>query len=64
MKRFNLTEEDIKDIILWSRIWAEYIEDEEVLNMWDKRTEFVKDWGKRKFDLNKLFNDVETRKSE
>lgn len=55
IKKFNLSIEDIENIILWSRIWAEYVEDDEVLEMWKKKTNFVKDWGDRQFDLNKIF---------
>lgn len=38
MKVKDLT--DIEKVIIWARMWAEYVDDEEVITMWRNKAHF------------------------
>jgi len=42
-----------KDLILWGHQWAEYVDDEEVLKLWEEGKNLVIDYGEEsmRFDL-------------
>ena len=49
--------EDVRGIILWARQWAEYVDDQEVLDKWDRGVSLIRDYNfetENNFDL-KIF---------
>ena len=49
---------DIEKVILWARQWAEYVDNEEILEMWKTKKGLIKDYGDGdrglRFDLTKF----------
>ena len=62
-KEFNLNEK-IEEVILWARMWAEYVSDEEVLDTWNKNIGLVHNYGKRKFDLTEFKKMLNSKRSK
>ncbi len=50
----EITKEQIEEIILWARTWAEYVSDEEVLKMWYKKSGLNHNYGNRHYDLTNI----------
>ena len=56
-KQGQLSErKDIDKIILWARQWAEYCDDKQVLDMWERKVCPIRNYGETEFqfDVTKL----------
>lgn len=64
VNKFKLTE--IEEVILWARQWAEYVDDEEVLEMWKKKVGLIKNYGDFgvRFDLTDFHKKWKKEKNE
>ena len=46
-------------VIMWTRQWAEDVEDEDILKWWKEGKELVRDWGQKEFHFNLRRKEVE-----
>ncbi len=53
-KKMKITKEQIEEIILWARQWAEYVDDEDVLKYWYDKVNLNHDYGDRRWDLTEF----------